>query len=529
MLLSRRSFVQAVAAAIASSLVTEQGATAASITSSNRFIFPDNTIPFYLQLLISYGQSWGGNSFDSFASPFSFSPQAGTLITCHLNASALGGPPEACPPSLGVSTPGTVDGLTSYATTDPFTIGRCSVLARQLLRLRLGLPLIPILEVNFSWPGSTWTSGGGGGLGPNIALFTGGITTPGTLVVSAMTSGTILEGQAVFGTDNTFYGQISFSGSGSGGTGSYGLSTNTTVGAGTTLSSIGLSWQHMQKILAEIFAVLPKDKVLGITTTIVEYTQGGSVIDTVAAKVADLTDGMNQYNGLGLPGGGIKFFPGISAPVSNSILLAQSAWGTYKFCRDNVQGGGGPFAGAVYGVTPWYQWPFNGADNIHTNDYGSAREGEKHGQVECDVLDRSIAWTPLWRSLTRPISIVGSAIKIPFDKPPGSDWSGPLTWRSDANDGIKVWPQYGFHTSRAGVDHALASDPVIDGSDVYITPTIAPLSGDLVDYAFNGPGGPNPGPCSGVGGNLCVRGPASVLFPGNTIDDFGWPSQEAIP
>jgi hypothetical protein len=79
------------------------------------------------------------------------------------------------------------------------------------------------------------------------------------------------------------------------------------------------------------------------------------------------------------------------------------------------------------------------------------------------------------------------------------------------------------------------------GTDLTVTPTIAGMTVQLaiaetisagdtleVSYSYYGPGGPNPGVCSGVGGNLTMNGPPSVFYAGKTIDAWAWPFVETV-
>jgi hypothetical protein len=78
--------------------------------------------------------------------------------------------------------------------------------------------------------------------------------------------------------------------------------------------------------------------------------------------------------------------------------------------------------------------------------------------------------------------------------------------------------------------------PAISGINVIlaVTETISPGDSLEVSYAWYGPGGPNPGANSGVGGNLVMHGPPSVLFPNGhngatkTIDAWAWPFVETV-
>jgi hypothetical protein len=103
-----------------------------------------------------------------------------------------------------------------------------------------------------------------------------------------------------------------------------------------------------------------------------------------------------------------------------------------------------------------------------------------------------------------------------------------MTFGFDALDGIQAWPNQGFAVRRGGVGLTVA--PAISGMNVSlaVTETISPGDTLEVSYAWYGPGGPTPGPFSGVGGNLVMRGPPSVMVSGKTIDAWAWPFVETI-
>jgi hypothetical protein len=152
------------------------------------------------------------------------------------------------------------------------------------------------------------------------------------------------------------------------------------------------------------------------------------------------------------------------------------------------------------------------------------------------VQDKGIAWTPLWRPLTGgAITRSGQVVTVPFARPAGPDFAaGVMSFQSNADDGIKTWPQNGFHVKRGGTDLTVA--PTISGMNVLLTITEAINAGDAleVSYCWYGPGGTNPGISTGVGGNLVMRGPPSVLYPSGwngvakTIECWAWPFIETV-
>lgn len=88
-------------------------------------------------------------------------------------------------------------------------------------------------------------------------------------------------------------------------------------------------------------------------------------------------------------------------------------------------------------------------------------------------------------------------------------------------------PQKGFHVRRNGTELTVA--PAISGLNVNLTISETLHAGDglEVSYAYRGPGGIVT-QYVGVGGNLRMTGPASVLFSGKTIDAWAWPHVETV-
>lgn len=424
---------------------------------------PDTRAAQIVDIHVSYGQSWRVNAYDTLGSPFGFNYQPGTLYALHLPTRGAPDPhPGPASNGIGISLPSLPDGLTPYvpndAVSDDITIGRCAVLAQQYLRLRSGqTSLAPILEYCTGWPGSTWTTGGGGGLQPS-----------------------------------------------------------------------GQSWQHMLQIMAATPAIFPWQNIADFHYRSMGYTQGGAADNTLAGKLADLTAMIDAYDGLDLPGPPQNYYIGLPAAISTATVGSPTNQGSAVFCRDNQPLGSGPYSGRVFATAPSYPWKFTGADNIHTGNYGSARWGEFEGYVQYAVEDRNLAWTPLWRSLSRPITVSGQNITVPFDLAAGTDF-GPLSWKSEAEDGLKIWPDNGFAVHRSAVALTFAGINIsADNVVLTVNEPLSPADALEVSYAWYGPGGPNPSVYPGVGGNLCQVGPPSDLFPGNTINCWAWPFVETV-
>jgi hypothetical protein len=578
---------------------------------------------------ISYGQSWRSNGFLDFNS-FGLNPNGPTALLVASLGAFLG--PGPMPGSAGISLSGLPTGTTNYKGNDYFMVGRCAILTQQLLRIRDGQSPPQVLEFCTAYPGSTWHSGGGGGLAPGSS-FVGSISGL-TLTVESLTSGYVAGGQPIVAAgvnaqtrvyanltlaadaelpehlraDNpddlgvqqltpggvgtyqlaltftsiatTFTGTspaASFTASAnqgvltvtaiasgslavnqvisggvlpvgsiiqqqlsgvSGGLGTYLLGLPQTVTSRAMLGQ-GVSWTNMVAILNAIppgRGAFPTINYTNMLVSSVGYTQGGSVDNTNAGKVADLADMTVQFDALNLNPTPLKFYYGLPAAISTATTASDTNQGTYTFCRTHAPGMGGTYSGRVFATGPSYPYQFNGGDNIHTGDYGSSRWGEIEGYARWCVQDKGVQWTPLWRPLTGgAITVAGQVITVPFARPTGPDFAaGVMSFQSNADDGIKTWPQNGFHVKRGSTD--LTVTPAISGMNVLLTIAETISVGDTleVSYAWYGPGGPNPGISSGVGGNLVMRGPPSVLYPNGwngvakTIECWAWPFVETL-
>jgi hypothetical protein len=169
----------------------------AAISYATGQLIPDQRSPYILDVHFSEGQSWRTNAFSSyggFALPHS-APVA-------LKVSNIGTPtfkPGPLSNGAGISLPtGTFTGFTNYAATDQVSIGRAAVLAQQLLRAGAGIATSPVLEYCTAFPGSTWTSGLGGGLAPGPTCS--GSISGTTLTLGTPTGGVFVPNQQVSGT-----------------------------------------------------------------------------------------------------------------------------------------------------------------------------------------------------------------------------------------------------------------------------------------------------------------------------------------
>ena len=508
-----------------------------------------------------------------------------------------------------------VIGVATYQSTDVFSVGRCAVIAQQLFRARNGNPTRAYLEFCTAVPGSAWTNGNGGGLGPGasfsgvivndaltVSNFDGGIgagtvtptqvlnasgIAPGTVIVSddggnqgngAYTVGIIQfvpPGTRLSSAHATFIGNI---GAGNAAAGSI-LEVESIIGGtvtigdivtgGTTLANTrivsqidgatggvghytlyvgspqnltsrpmtttGTGWSSMLMVLNSLksYPVLPSPQYQAARFVSFAYNQnttGRIGVSEADGKIIDLTGMLSLMDSYDLPGAGTTgmiYYLTEPGTVSNGTLYSAGEYATQTFCRTNAPGRGGPWSGRCFGTAYDAQWPWNGESNIHLDQHGQIRLGEWEGYVGNQVEDQGNRnWTPLWASMVNPVSISGQKVVFAFDRPNSPDFSGlPLEWRSDPRDGIKIWPNYGFHVYSGNTDLPIASVTIVGMTvEVVVTPTLVPGTVLEVSYAYRGPGGPNPGTCSGVGGNLCMRlMGASVLLPGESLDAWAWP------
>ena len=437
---------------------------------------PPISTPFLTpQVHISAGQSWRGIIQPGFTiASMGWNSQTQTLLTLGMlhpfypsgvlnTAAGVGLPNNAVLAPMRGYRPDMffpIPGASTIDTANAVTMGRTAVLAQQLLRLRSGHFLTPIIEYTMMCPSSSWVSSPSNdcaGLGPG-----------------------------------------------------------------------GHPWDNMLTINAAIQQFLP-DRGLRLNPAVfrsVGWTQGGSFDhSTPQPTIDEFTDMTLAYDALALPGTDTEplfFYVGIRAPNSADVVCTNAEVGTWEFTRANANG-------RTVGTAPWYQWKFNGNDSIHTGIYGVMREGEFEGLAKYVTEDEGTFFTPLWRSFALPITRSGQVVTVPFDRAAGSLFAtAPMVWMSEPEDGLEVWPQYGFHVWRGGVE--LTVTPTISNMNVLLTiaETINPGDALEVSYAFYGPGGPTINDRTGVGGNLTMLGPPSDLFPGKFINSWAWPFIETV-
>lgn len=379
----------------------------------------------------------------------------------------------------------------------------------------------------------------------HIAANVSGVTPGNILVVTTLVSGTVTVGDTV--PSPALAGTVITANNGDG-TYTVRAGAAQTVGS-EAMQALGVSWFNQGVVISQFQAAMPQGTISGIDFFDVDYTQGAVVSGSQAEKIQNLNDMLADYDALNLPGAGtssMRYYLQLPSAVSTAQSFEVSSYGTVVFARTNAPGAGGLYSGRVFLTAPSYPWPFANLslppnfttpvfdpprDNIHTGNYGTARWGEMLGYVMNAVKYRGVQWTPLWRSNTSPpITLSGSTVTIPFDRPAGIDFAtGVLSFQSDPLDGIQVWPNFGFHVHDGAADLALTS-VTISGLNVIVEITNPPTSGHSLDisYAYWGPGGVDPGNNSGVGGNLVMQGPPSVFYPGKTIDAWAFPVNETI-
>lgn len=169
------------------------------------------------------GQSWESNPFSSFGS-FGIPPLA-TLTGHYQNTvtPSVNGPLSS---GAGISLPAPLNGITSFSSTDTFSITSAAIVAQNLLRIRENTAPTPIIEFVAAYPSSSWTSGPGGGLAPG-ASFTASVTAD-LMTVTGSPVGTIVTNQSIVaaGLDAKTVLVQPNTGSGTGGAGTY----DTTLG-----------------------------------------------------------------------------------------------------------------------------------------------------------------------------------------------------------------------------------------------------------------------------------------------------------
>ena len=378
-----------------------------------------------------------------------------------------------------------------------------------------------------------------------VVASIGGAAPSDVMTVSSVVSGTVTATDAVPAPALTGTTLLAFGGScdgnpctGSGGAGTYALQVGTALTLGSAaMATNGVSWSHQATILTALqTTAVPRGQISGVTFSSVDYTQGGATDNTEASKVSDLSAMLTDYDALNLPGvgtTGMNYYLQLPSAVSNATVFPVTNYGTVAFAVTNAPGAGGTWSGRAFLTAPSYAWPFKGTDNIHTGAYGTARWGEWLGYIRHQVQDLgNKSWTPLWRTLntTPTVSTVAQTVTLAYTRPNSTDFaSGVLAWQSLPNDGIKVWPQYGFDLKVNGVDVPVT--PTISGMNIVLTAAPGSWTSGAsleVSYGWYGPGGPSPGNNSGVGGNLQMQGPASVLFAGEYLNAWAIQSDETV-
>ncbi|WP_158287830.1 SwmB domain-containing protein [Falsiroseomonas bella] len=155
------------------------------------------------------------------------------------------------------------------------------------------------------------------------------------------------------------------------------------------------------------------------------------------------------------------------------------------------------------------RYPFPLIDTIHHSAYGYAKIGEVEGYVKHRVLDLGQAWEPL-RIIGA--SITGATITVTTNQPYAG---GALSIDTSM---IEAAESYGFRVYVAGVKRTISGVDV-SGTTITITLASAPLAGSAVELSYAVYGvAQRSGTHAGVWGNVKMAGPASPLWPAETID-----------
>jgi hypothetical protein len=409
-------------------------------------------------------------------------------------------------------------------------IGRAASFTHSMFRFNAGHPLTPIINFNVGWPSSSWTHGPVGGLGDE-GLVCNGTVSGSTFTVNTVTSGTAQIGQYVLnnGAPITMTGVSNFNSIQSGPVptvnGSvYTLSAASDPVGPTALTTMCQMWYAQENYIPSVAAALP-DPVLHLDEAVyrsVGWTQGGS-LDGVGpgGTVDDWTKMTTAYDGLNLPGtdtSPLIYYVGVRPTTSLQPVGTDFMIGSLQFVRANANG-------RTVCTGSWYQWIYQG-DGIHLTQYGTTRNGEVEGLARYITMDEGTPATPLWLSLTAPITRSGNTYIVPFDRPVGSFFAAATMslqgTMDDPSDPVLPWPQYGFHVYRGSTELPLVRGPIISGMNVILDVGVPALSGDTITYAWNGVNDPT-NTHAASGGGLIMAGPPSFFFPDKTIDLWALP------
>jgi len=270
----------------------------ANVAFSTGGFQPNSQAPYMADAQNSQGQSWDTNCWSSFAL-YGVNPQTQTVLTFHYTnpiVPSINGP---LPTSAGISLPGAVNGLVGYQPTDCASIGRSDVLALQLYRQLDGTAILPVIEFNFGYPGSTWWSGLGGGLAPGADCANGSITNNIYTCSSGLT-GEIVPGQLVVGSGvPTSVGKYYVF---KGGTGTGGTSGYYYVGIGDVFLATTLVMTHATVVATMGGAAA--DNVLNVSAIESGTVTAGDTVPAPALTGAVLDSFGGNCNGITCTGSG---------------------------------------------------------------------------------------------------------------------------------------------------------------------------------------------------------------------------------
>ena len=510
--------------------------------------------PVTPEVVLGLGQSWMTNVFGCMGC-YGFNPEPCCVFNLTLSNgnfpsglvwTGAGSFLQAPPNGIGYFTAGML-GIGMYpgnaATRDSgssLSILRSAALAHTYFRAERGKALTPIIQLADACPSSDWYTGPCGGLGTGLVDFTASIASGSNLLtvnsITSTTPGILQPNQVVIAANipsTTTPGALQpcqlaspFSGTGTGGTGTYALTCNASaLITNQPMYVTSYPWWSLQTQVAAVNSLTPTYRPTALNaaayvSTI--YVQGGDLTSSnvYTGTLAQLALVESSVDALDLPGAGttgMEYYISPRGAVASWIVMTQQVAAQIAFIDANANG-------RTVGGNPWYQYALPGSD-IHFGVFGTLELGEFFG-YEMEVKeDEGVTPTPLRIDATTPLAVSGNAVTLHFDRPAGWGFaSSSLEWMATADEGISIAAQYGFDFLDNGVEDPVTS-VTLSGADAVFTLQNAPAHGDTLtyDYCWYGPGAPGGLGQSGVWGNLMMPGPASFFHAGLTLNAWAYP------
>ncbi|KQP61049.1 hypothetical protein [Methylobacterium sp. Leaf108] len=237
----------------------------------------------------------------------------------------------------------------------------------------------------------------------------------------------------------------------------------------------------------------------------INWTHAGAPDSNNENYFQSLTEMVAAYDALALNGPGgdlLHFFTDQTAASINQGQAQLSYLDQVRFAVEN--------AARVHLIGPRYPYPFR--DEIHHTDYGIGRVGELEGYVRDLVLNRGLTWDC---ARVSAVSGENGGFTFAITTPPTF---GALAF--DTTE-IEEAANKGFQLRVNGVPIPIAS-VTLTGNLVRVIPVTMPAAGTVVEvsYAFYGRLDIPAGTHSGAWGNVKRVGPASLYWPGLTVDTW---------